>query len=248
MLPCELRAGRHWRIVTRNHGTIQGFGGGIPQYIPAVAGGAGNDRVVVFPNAVFQGNVNGEGGINTLELAAGAGVGVIQGLGSSFANFGVVSVDDGASWTFQSMQAATDTINLAAAQVEFSGTVEASHTVAFTTGGATAKIDNVGQFAGTITGFQRGDALDFAGVTATGVSYSPGTLTLLNGSIGFAQISFSTPIAHPVFSIIADGLGGVSLHIEPLPNDFSGDSKSDLLWQNGTAFTRLGFHWKRIYA
>src|SRR5215813_1900872 len=90
-------------ITVVNHGTITGFGGGIPQYIPTVAGGAGNDRVVVFPGAVFVGNVNGEGGTNTLELAAG-GTSVIQGLGSSFANFGTVSVDNGASWTFQSMQ------------------------------------------------------------------------------------------------------------------------------------------------
>src|SRR5262249_10572060 len=114
-------------------------------------GGAGNDRVVVFPGAVFEGDVNGGGGSNTLELAAGVGAGVIQGLGENsplggFANFGVVSVDTGASWVFQSMLGVTDTINLAAAQVEFSDAVQASHTVAFTTGGATAKIDNIGQF------------------------------------------------------------------------------------------------------
>lgn len=223
-------------VTVVNHGAIKSDGVGIQ--LAAVVGGAGNDRVVVFPGAVFMGNVNGEGGSNTLELAAGASTGVISGLGESdlnggFANFGVVSVDTGASWKFQSTQAATDTINLAAAQVEFSGTVQAGHTVAFTAGGATAKIDNVAQFAGKVTGFRPGDVLDFAGVTATSVSYSPGTLTLFNGGVGFAQIAFTTPIANPVFSVTADGAGGTSIHIKPPPvADFNADRMSDVLFQN----------------
>ena len=213
-----------------NHGKIIGYAGA--GFAAAFAGGAGNDRVVTYPGAVFQGNVNGEGGNNTLELAAGATTGTISGLGASFANFGVVSVDNGASWTFQSMQAATDAINLGAAQVEFSGTVEAGHTVAFNTSGATAKIDNVVQFAGTVTGFRRGDVLDFAGVTATGVSLSAGTLTLKNGNSGFATIAFSTPIADPVFWVTADGHGGTQIGLVPPVVDVNGDNMSDLLFQN----------------
>ena len=204
-------------VTVVNHGAIQSTGVGIT--LPAFTGGAGNDQVVIFPGAVFHGRVDGGGGNNTLELAAGASAGVIGGVGGGdstygFVNFGVVNVDNGASWLFQSMKAATDTINLGAAQVEFSGTVEAGHTVAFTAGGATAKIDNVGQFVATITGFQVGDALDFAGVTADGVSYSPGTLTLLNGGIGFAQIAFTTAITNPVFSVTADASGTGTLVTE----------------------------------
>jgi len=223
-------------VTVVNHGVIESSGGGIT--LPAFVGGAGDDRVVVFPGAVFVGSVNGGGGNNTLELAAGSGVGTISGLGNAsisqgFANFGVVSVDDGASWIFQSMQSATDTINLAAAQVEFSGAVQAGHTVAFTTGGATAKIDNVAQFAGNVTGFGRGDVLDFAGVTATGVSYSSGTLTLLNGGIGFVQIAFSTPMTNPVFSVTADGSGGTDITLSRTLDDFNSDNKTDILWRSG---------------
>jgi hypothetical protein len=153
----------------------------------------------------------------------------------------MVTVDSGASWIFSSMQAATDTINLGAAQAEFSGAVPTGHTVAFTTGGATAKIDNVAQFAGTVTGFQRGDALDFPGLPFTSVSYSPGTLTLKNNGIGFAQISLSTPITSPVFSVTADGSGGTIIHLQPPPPpiDFNGDGASDLLFQNSNGMPAI---------
>src|SRR5215469_13841875 len=147
-----------------NHGTIKGAN--FPNFnftyvYPAFGGGAGNDWVVVYPGAEFlEGAVNGGGGNNVLELAAGAGAGTIQGLGESdsfsgFRNFGVINVDNGASWIFQSMQAANDTIDLFAAQAEFSGTVQTGHIVTFATGGATAKIDNLAQFAGRVTNFQR---------------------------------------------------------------------------------------------
>src|SRR5215472_14178514 len=94
-----------------NHGTIKGAN--FPNFnftyvYPAFGGGAANDRVVVFPGAEFlNGAVNGGGGNNVLELAAGAGAGTIQGLGESdsfggFRNFGVINVDNGASWIFRS--------------------------------------------------------------------------------------------------------------------------------------------------
>src|SRR5262249_14838040 len=207
-------------VTVVNHGTIQS--GGYYDHHPVVVqsyafvGGAGDDRVVVYPGAVFAGVVNALGGRNTLELAAGAGAGVIEGLGDRFRNFDTVSVDTGASWIFEFESAVTDSINLAAAQVEFSGAVQAGHTVAFTTGGATAKIDDVLQFAGKVTGFQGGDVLDFAGVAATGASYSPGTLTLLNGGSGFAQIAFATPVTNPAFIVTSDGSGGTNVTLTPV--------------------------------
>jgi hypothetical protein len=77
-----------------NAGTIAGGSGS-----DAVAFGSGNDRLVVDPGAVFIGNVDGGGGNNTLELASATSAGTISGFGTSFQNFGSITVDAGAQWT-----------------------------------------------------------------------------------------------------------------------------------------------------
>jgi hypothetical protein len=77
-----------------NAGTITGQGG---TAIAAYGGAA--SRVVVEAGAVFNGNVIGSTSANnTLELASGAGVGTISGLGTRFVNFKSVIVDAGAQW------------------------------------------------------------------------------------------------------------------------------------------------------
>ena len=76
-----------------NAGTIIGSSGTAVQF------GGGDDLLVVDPGAVFVGKVDGGGGHNTLELAAGAGPGLLSGLGTSFVNFGTVTFDTGAVWT-----------------------------------------------------------------------------------------------------------------------------------------------------
>jgi hypothetical protein len=65
----------------------------------AVLFGSGDDLLVVDPGAVFIGKVDGGGGNNTLELAAGTGAGTLGGLGTSFVNFGSVVFDANAAWT-----------------------------------------------------------------------------------------------------------------------------------------------------
>jgi len=77
-----------------NAGTIIGGSSGT-----AVKFGGGDDLLVVDPGAVFIGKVDGGGGNSTLELAAGAGMGTLPGLGTSFVNFASVVFDPGAAWT-----------------------------------------------------------------------------------------------------------------------------------------------------
>jgi hypothetical protein len=76
-----------------NAGTIIGGSSGW-----AVRFGGGDDLLVADPGAVFIGKVDG-GGNSTLELAAGAGMGTLPGLGTSFVNFASVVFDPGAAWT-----------------------------------------------------------------------------------------------------------------------------------------------------
>jgi hypothetical protein len=49
--------------------------------------------------AFFVGKVDGGGGNNTLELAPGAGPGLMSGLGTNFVNFASVVFDPNAAWT-----------------------------------------------------------------------------------------------------------------------------------------------------
>ena len=70
----------------------------------AVSLAAGNtNRVVIDPDAVFTGTVDGgnaigAASISTLELAPGASIGTLTGLGSTYVDFAQVTVDSGASW------------------------------------------------------------------------------------------------------------------------------------------------------
>jgi hypothetical protein len=76
-----------------NAGTIIGHGGTAVQF------GIANDRLIVDPGAVFVGTVDGAGGSDVLELAAGTGNKTLSGLGTSFANFETVVFDANAGWT-----------------------------------------------------------------------------------------------------------------------------------------------------
>ncbi len=62
---------------------------------PAVSISMGG-RLIVDPGAVFVGKVSAEQ--STIELAVGAATGTLRGLGTSFVNFGTVTVDAGARW------------------------------------------------------------------------------------------------------------------------------------------------------
>jgi hypothetical protein len=80
-----------------NAGTISGT----PDAVRFAAGFA--NRLVVDPNAVFYGIVDGANTpgavvVSTLELASGASAGTLSGLGTQFIDFGQVTVDSGASW------------------------------------------------------------------------------------------------------------------------------------------------------
>jgi adhesin HecA-like repeat protein len=75
-----------------NAGTISGGNGTAVQFA------GGGNLLIVDPGAVFIGNVDGGTGTNKLELAAGASTGTLSGLGTSFTNFGSVTVEPSAAW------------------------------------------------------------------------------------------------------------------------------------------------------
>jgi hypothetical protein len=150
-----------------NAGAIIGSSGTAVQF------GGGDDLLVADPGAVFMGKVDGGGGNNTLELAAGAGPGLLSGLGTNFVNFGSVVFDPGAPWT--------------------------------------VTLDNPAAFTGTISGFAKGDFIDLTGTAATGVSYSGGVLTVLNGSSVVVTLNLAGPYTSADFTLSPDGHGGTDI-------------------------------------
>ena len=85
----------------RNSGTVRGTAASV-----LLTAGYTN-RVIFSPGAVFNGTVSGGNtigatAVSTLELASGASVGTLSGLGTQFVNFAAVTVDAGAAWVLAS--------------------------------------------------------------------------------------------------------------------------------------------------
>jgi hypothetical protein len=91
-------------------------------------------------------------------------------------------------------------------------------------------------FTGTISGFAPGDIIDLTGLAATGLSYSGGTLTVLNGGSTVATLNLLGSYSSGDFYLRSDGNGGTEIGLGAPPpvatSDFNGDGKSDILFQN----------------
>jgi hypothetical protein len=113
-----------------NAGTISGS-------ISAVHFGAGttNNLLVVDPGAVFNGNVVGGGGANTLELAQGAVAGSLGGIGSTFIGFGTLTVDSGADWTLTGNNTAGTVLNNGTLAIASNGSLDVTTTIDPTSAG-----------------------------------------------------------------------------------------------------------------
>ena len=72
--------------------------------------GGGTDRLIDRPGAVFKGNVIGDGGGSTLELAARK-PGSLAGLGTSFQSFGTIEIDPKAVWRLSGDASASTLVN-----------------------------------------------------------------------------------------------------------------------------------------
>jgi hypothetical protein len=93
-------------VTVTNAGTISG-----PTYAVRFTGG-GNDTLIIDPGAVFSGKVNGTSAASALVLASAASVGVIAGLGTSFAGFKTVTEAAGAKWTVTGTNSLAGTTSL----------------------------------------------------------------------------------------------------------------------------------------
>jgi hypothetical protein len=226
-----------------NAGTITGSNG------TAVLFPTGNDHVVVYPGAVFVGNVDGGGSAssNNLELRAGTGTGTLAGLGTSFVNFGTVLIDAGASW-----------IVTLPTPTAFTGTISgfAQSDIIDLTG---LKATGLTYSGGTLT--VRNGVNTVATLYLSG-SYSPGNFHLSSDGNGGTDISLGTPPPTATSDFNGEGksdilfqntngqaavwlINGTTPISEPLvgsnpgpswqvitARDFNGDGDADILFQN----------------
>ncbi|HEY6433851.1 MAG TPA: hypothetical protein VIZ17_17870 [Acetobacteraceae bacterium] len=175
-------------VTVVNAGTISGTGG------VAVNLGGGVSRLVIDPGAVFKGNVVAQGSGNTLELAAGAKVGSIKGLGSSFIGFNIVALDPSANWTVSGsngLGANSDVVTGPGGKLTVTGSVQAGSGLNLI-GSGTIAVGSAGAIEiGMAGGAKPGSITVDAGTTLT----ASGTLKAAVVDNGSLVVADATTIA-----------------------------------------------------
>lgn len=224
--------------VVTDSGTIVG-GGDLTRPGAAIQFGAGNDRLALLPGAVIIGTVRGGAGSNTLELAAGATVGTISGIGAGYQGFATLIEDGGAAWVAAGLDvmAAGGALTLAAGgALTVGGTLTAGGAATINGAGTLAVASGGTLLAGTGVLGVAGVALTNLGMIAVNAGASltlaPATWTnLASGALsggtyevngaGTLQLAANAGVTTDNAAIILNGAGGA------------------IQWQTGAATTTL---------
>lgn len=170
-----------------------------------LAGGA--SRVVIDPDAVFNGNVLAQGTGNTLELAAGNQDGGISGIGSNFTGFGALTLDQSAVWTMAGLNtlAANSTISTGpGGSLTVAGSVQAAGPLTLL-GNGTISVASTGTLeVGTTGGAETGSLTIDAGQTLAA-----------SGTLDAALISNGSLVATEDTTITGSLNGSGSAAIDP---------------------------------
>ncbi len=180
----------YYQTTVVNYGSI---GGAAYAFDAAGTATSVGNRIEMAPGASFGGIVLGahtpaQAKYSTLELMSGASVGTITGFGTKYKNFGNVTIDNGARWSFGGTVASTTTIALGA--------------------NGLLSLANPSLMQGTITGSQAGDSLAVAGIAVTGLNYSGGVLTLSEAS-GTVSFNLPGPFSSSEFTFANDAAGAL---------------------------------------
>jgi hypothetical protein len=168
-------------VTVVNAGTISGSG----DAVNLLAGYA--NRLVIDPNAVFSGMVDGGNAIgavrvSTLELASSGSAGTLSGLGTKYVDFAQVTVDTGAQWTL----AGADTLAAGATLTNAGTLIDAG------------SLTNAGTLSGMLT-------LAPVGVL---LNASTGTITAPAGAAVYGTTGGAATVVNSGVIAGYDGLGG----------------------------------------
>jgi Bacterial Ig domain len=190
-----------------NFGTISGprgikFSGTLPGTVTnagtingAVQFGDGDDRLIVDPGAVFVGTVDGGGGSDVLELAAGTGNTTLSGLGTKFINFETVVFDPNAGCMVTLADPAAFTGTIAGFSAGDTLDLIGRAATGVTYAGGVLTVQNGGtvvaalNLAGSYTTADFSIGSDGHGGTDIGIAAAlpPGSPTAINGSVTTAE-------------------------------------------------------------
>src|SRR4029077_18568598 len=87
--------------------------------------------------------------------------------------------------------------------------------------------------AASITGFAQSDTIDLTGLVANGDTYAGGVLTLTNNATVVGQLTLSTPITNPLFTLGTDGSGGTLIGVTTQIN-YTGTYTGGIVLSNPT--------------
>ncbi len=187
-------------------GLIAGYAYGTGLHATAVEfGDSGDGTLVVSPKARFDGNISGNSSVSdVLDLAAGKTLGTLTGIGTTVTGFSTIAIGNGAAWAVTGSLTGSGEVTIGAqATLQFYGS--ATESISLSSGGdATLLLGNPTQVTSTFSGFGTGDKIDLIGITATSLSYSSGTLTLLgSGGQTVDTLHFSGDYTQSDFSLQA---------------------------------------------
>jgi hypothetical protein len=200
-----------------NAGTIIGTAG------TAVTFTGGTDLVRVVPGAVFVGTVaagTAAGTTSQLELTSAHSRGTIGGLGTSFTNFGTVTVDAGARWTLAANNtiarlADAGTVTIGGSTLAVTGVVAGVGRIAFATGGARDLVLGMpGHVSAKLAGFGIGDTIDLVGLIGTSHSFA-GRRLEVEGTTRIVSLDMTGRFTTASFKLASDGHRGTDVTFVP---------------------------------
>jgi hypothetical protein len=193
-------------------------------------------------------NLGGNGDVQIASASTGGGLvnnGVITASATTaeinvggFSNAGTVNVMH--ELAVAGAIAGTGTVNISVGAMFELGGAASGGTVNFAGGGGTLKLDAPSSFSETISGLTATDVIHLVGTSVKSAVISGSTLSVTetNNTVLTYHLGSANPPLR--FVVTPDGNNGSDLTATPADatkNDFSGDGKSDLIWQNGGTFT-----------
>lgn len=118
-------------------------------------------------------------------------------------------VASGGTLTLESSLSGTGAVHIVSSGTfDLTGAAVASQTIQFGSGVDALLLGDAAKVAAHITDFASGDAIDLLADPATRLSYSPGALTVLNGTTQVAKLAIKGAYNGAGFTLASDGHGG----------------------------------------
>jgi hypothetical protein len=214
-----------------NYGTISASGFG-DSGVLLTSGGSVTNAAGALIKGAWAG-VSFRFGNSTLNndgtIMSSSGSGVRLNGGVRVTNHGLIEGQTGIAFASSGELAGTS------GTIDNFGTIvgDAGIAVAFSDSAQTLKLEAGSTLSGAIAGFQGADTIDFVDVQATALSFSGGTLSVMNGAATVASLGFTAAYASSDFTLTSDGHGGTNIGLtQPSGNNVGGSYDHTVVLSN----------------